>query len=261
MACRRGAPHPAAGAAPVPPRTRPSSGAAPRPARPSCGTAPPPGPAASPGSLVAGWSASCAARGRALHGSSGAPAPPLPPSGSRSRSRRGSGGHGGCGLPVWPPRRSAPSRRMSWMKKEVSGLDWLAAPASLGRGSGTLSIPAARLQPWRRQLRPPRPHHFHFPPPLRTYSPRGSAPRRLPIGRGQPGAAADWPPALQVRGWEGESLAGSPSPLPWRIPPPVPPPPPGLHPSALRSFPWLPVKTKEGLPCSDPHRKFRPSGQ
>ena len=75
------------------------------------------------------------------------------------------------------------------MKKEVSGLDWPAAPASLGRGSGTLSIPAVRLQPRRRQLRPRRPHHFHFPPPRRTYSPGGARRAAFPLAaasRAQP---------------------------------------------------------------------------
>lgn len=132
----------------------------------------------------------------------GAPARPRPPPGSHSGSRRGgSGWHGGCGCPAWSPCRSAPSRRMSWMRKEVSGLDAAgrearglqpaasaSAPASgsRSRGSGARSIPAARSAAATFALRRPR----------ALIS--GSAPRRLPIGRGDRAAPPIGHPALQV---------------------------------------------------------------
>lgn len=85
---------------------------------------------------------------RILGGSSGATPRPPALSGSGAESLLGSGEC--CGLPECPPCRSARSRRMSWMRKEVSRLDCvggaaqgLRPPASTrgSRGSATLSIP------------------------------------------------------------------------------------------------------------------------
>lgn len=94
-------------------------------------------------------------------------ATPRPPasSGSGAGSLLGSGWRWYCGLLVCPPRRSARSRRMSWMRKEVSRLDCeggaaqgLRPPDSTraSRGSTVLSIPtplcAALLYPSRAHL-------------------------------------------------------------------------------------------------------------
>lgn len=85
---------------------------------------------------------------RILGGSSGAT--PRPPTSSGSGADSLLGSRWCCGLPAYPPRRSARSRRMSWMRKEVSRLDCvggaaqgLRPPASTrsSRGSATLSIP------------------------------------------------------------------------------------------------------------------------
>lgn len=101
---------------------------------PALGGTPPaqpglPGVAGLPGSVFPGGTAFPGAlRGRALGSSSCAPAPPLPPSGSGAGCRLRASGRVGCGgsrgrrLPVWLPRRSTPSRKMSWMRNEVSGL-------------------------------------------------------------------------------------------------------------------------------------------
>lgn len=88
--------------------------------------------------------------GRILGGSSGATPRPPASSSSEAGSLLGSGWRWCCRLPACPPRRSARSRRMSWMRKEVSRLDCvggaaqgLRPPASTraSRGSATLSIP------------------------------------------------------------------------------------------------------------------------
>lgn len=71
-------------------------------------------------------------------------------SSSEAESLLGSGWHWCCGVLGCPPRRSAWSRRMSWMRKDVSRLDCvggaaqgLRPPASnrAAWGSATLSIP------------------------------------------------------------------------------------------------------------------------
>lgn len=117
--------------------------AGPHPARPGLR-----GPEGLPGSVSAGGSASPGAA-RGLASPSCTSAPPLPAGGSGSGLRRsarccrGAGGVRGC-------RRPVQSRRMSWMRKEVSGLAWVASPASPGRGSAVLSIPSTgRLSPRR----------------------------------------------------------------------------------------------------------------
>lgn len=64
----------------------------------------------------------------------------------------------------------------------------------------------------RRQLRPRRLHHFHFPPPGALIS-LGSAPRRPPIGRGNRARRRLAARAPGEGGGKGSPLARSPSPL------------------------------------------------
>lgn len=108
------------------------------------------------------------------------------------------------------------------MRKEVSGLDWLAAPASLGRGSGALSIPAARLLPSGVScvLGVRTTFTFRRPGALIALGERAAPPSHWPPGPGPRRGLADWPPGTPGEGGgKGESLARSLSPLPQRIPP------------------------------------------
>lgn len=96
----------------------------------------------------------------------------------------------------------------------MSGLDWVAAPASLGRGSGALSIPAARLQPGGVScvLGVRTTFTFRRPGALIALGERAALPSHWPP---DPGRGADWPPGTPGEGGgKGESLARSLSPLP-----------------------------------------------
>lgn len=114
------------------------------------------------------------------------PRPPPPPPGSGSGTRVGSGRRGGCGLCAWPLRRPAPSRRMSWMRKDVSGLD-----AAGGLGPAAPASPGARcIAQARPRPLPPRRSTFAFRRPRALIA--AAAPRRALIGCRRPQRAAHW---------------------------------------------------------------------
>lgn len=99
---------------------------------------------------VSGSAGVSAGLGRIVGGPPRATARPPASSGSGAGSLLGSGWRWCCGLPACPPRRSARSRKMSWMRKEVSRLDCEGGAAQglrplastrASRGSAALSIP------------------------------------------------------------------------------------------------------------------------